>query len=929
MFGNKPRIKSGIMFFVFCLAVLSITCTLNLGTQPVGPSIQPVEAIDSLSNIPMDSITRNMRIYVSPSRLLASKSDTAAVLVIVYDNNHNPVAGKAVRFLTTAGIITASDTTNVFGEAHATYKAVPINTQARVIATMASGDSIMTVAQTVTLEKLQVLVATGSANAIINTEVPVTMTVLDGTGEPVPDALITLTGTLAAQGQTSGDGSFRTSVRSSTQQTVTITASALGDADTAVVRFWTSLPDTIITQQSKNLVMRIFSSKTQLRADNSDSAVITVLLTNETNNPQQGQVIRFASTLGIISEYATVDSNGRARSVLRSAPVNGTCTVVASAAGTSLSAKTQILFSGVRLQLATSATDLKTGELATVEALVKDGSGNPINGDSVVFLVSGGVFGNDSTLFKTALDPNGKATVQVTASAAGTVKVSAQALNTSDAMEIRFTNNTLTLSASPASITIGGGQTATITAAYVDGSGAAVTNALIVFGANAGTLSKDSVYTDANGRAATTLSAGAFAATSTVQAVAANGTARTTVIFTAATAARVKLAISPDNIGVNGGVATLVATVTDSQGNMVTGASVNFRALKGPGGGEYISKPLVFTNNGVAASQLYAGSQPSQYRGCEVVATVGSVSDTSKLTISGEPYIITVSRPQDDTVTVPKGGLLDESTFQYFIGAVVQDINGNPVANGTKVHFSAFVSGMIVGALVLDHWSGIDAVGQEKKAVLAWKLKDVPFEDINNNLTMDPGIDLTLDANNAIASRGDDKNGDGTCDYNSAVHDFFWDFNGNGVCDASVGEPYLPETRFVDHVNARITDTDTAYDTVYNYKVYADLNQNGLWDRSELAIDRNGNGVCDLPASGDFRFGTWEMRDWFTFMQFDRNDFAVAIAASAETRGGVAYAQITYPRQFALRLMATVNAEANGIRDRDGERFSLPVIKEQ
>jgi hypothetical protein len=71
------------------------------------------------------------------------------------------------------------------------------------------------------------------------------------------------------------------------------------------------------------------------------------------------------------------------------------------------------------------------------------------------------------------------------------------------------------------------------------------------------------------------------------------------------------------------------------------------------------------------------------------------------------------------------------------------------------------------------------------------------------------------------------------------------------------------------------------------------------------------------------------MRHWFQYLAFDKNDFAVVIDATAQTKGGVAYARITYPRQFANRLFATVNAEANGIRDRDGERFELPVILEK
>jgi hypothetical protein len=122
------------------------------------------------------------------------------------------------------------------------------------------------------------------------------------------------------------------------------------------------------------------------------------------------------------------------------------------------------------------------------------------------------------------------------------------------------------------------------------------------------------------------------------------GNAVKKVNFISAPAKAIKLTVSPDNIGVNGGVATLKAIVTDSNSNMVSGSEVNFKILKGPGGGEYIDKPLVASQNGIAHAQLFAGSVASQYRGCLVSASIGSIADTAKLTISGEPYAITVSR---------------------------------------------------------------------------------------------------------------------------------------------------------------------------------------------------------------------------------------------------------------------------------------------
>jgi hypothetical protein len=169
--------------------------------------------------------------------------------------------------------------------------------------------------------------------------------------------------------------------------------------------------------------------------------------------------------------------------------------------------------------------------------------------------------------------------------------------------------------------------------------------------------------------------------------------------------------------------------------------------------------------------------------------------------------------------------------------------------------------------------------------------------------------DLKIDFNNIVASRGDDVNGDGVCDFSPLEHDLWFDFNDNGIVDTgSEGcEPYI----FVDGA-----------------RIWADLYPNGVWDTKELIRDVNGNKQFDVPASGDMRWYEYEclpfwFRERFDFMQ---NDFGVSVTTSATCQNGVAYAKLTYPRQLARRLIMLVNAEANGVRDRDGERFVLPVI---
>jgi hypothetical protein len=895
----------------------------------------------------------NMRIYVEPTELLASNTDRAAVNVVVYDYSNNPISNQEVTFSASRGIITASGTTDDMGIAQADYQSMPLNIEVTVSASITVGDSILAVATTITLKDLEVRVTPAVTDALLDTEVPVAVSVIDGAGSPVPNATVTLTGTTDSVGITNGSGEFFTTATSGfIQRRVAIRASALGDQDSAYINFWTEMPeDPIIIPVEELREMRMYSSRSQLKADNSDYAIITVILTNEFHNPAVGDSVRFQSDLGIIDEYALVDSSGRAVAILRSAPVNGICHVYAEALGRNKNASTQILFTGVTLQLIPEKTDLKINDLAVIEALLKDGSDNPIGGDLVNFeIVSGGtaLFEDGQKTYSLNLDPNGKGQVRLTATAAEEVVVRASGLNTMGSVELSFSNNTLHVSAFPNNLVVGGNDTSAITATYVDGSNNPISGAVVEFATNAGVIIDDVDTTGLNGQATTRLISAHFSGTATVQATAAQGTAQTTVKFNAYEPWKITLAISPDNIGIKGGVATLTATVTDSNGNMVSGYDVNMRILKGPGGGEYITKPVAALQSGIAVSEIKAGNIPSLYRGTEVEASVINipyiVADTSKITISGAPHIISVSRPEDDSVVVEKAGYRDPSTFDYNIGAVVQDINGNDVADGTEVHFSAVVTGQAVAHRVFVKWEGLDSF-EDIEAIYKLVYRDIPFEDINNNLQMDPGIDLVLDWDPENLWRGEDRNGDGVFDYvyptsvsGSGAHDYYFDLNGNNRCDIHVAEdeivtfPETGDTIFFD-VNGNGYRERSDLDTLPN----GELRCRYSWGNcGELLVDANGNGRCDsigydLPVSGDFPFGEWEVRDWLSpkYLAFRDNEFAVVIETSAITKDGVAETRLSYPRQFARRLFVTVNAEANGIRDKDGERFILPKIVEE
>jgi hypothetical protein len=951
------------------LLLFCATCNLKLGDSPIGPPVIGPGQQDT---------TVTFTIKSTPTQLVADGLDTATIEVTYRDNLGHPMAGETVDFTTNnVGSIPSTGVIDQNGVCRVTLTSEQVNDTCWVRAQARNRniwDSVGVVFGGVHLS----LQANPAALRVSVDTTTVTCQLLDGSNRVIRhgDSVVfrTRTGHLV-----NGDTVVRTQFDAAGQATVRMFSNATG---TVMVRASSvtindSVPVTFDSTTVPVVGSRLFTlyaSKSQLKADNYDTATVTAMVMNENHNPATGDTIVFTCNLGMIDSFAVVDINGDAKVTLRARPVNGTCVITATDAQSHDTASTSVIFSGITLILAPSATNLNIGDYASIIAILKDGSGNAIGNDSVVFYTSApGLFENGSTQMKAYLDPTGRGTVRVTSNSATNIFVSAFCLNTGDTTELFFTNNAITLTAVKDTLLVGGADSTQLIATYLDSSGAAVPNKVVFFYSNAGTITRDSVLTDASGKAYSWLKSASFTGTATVMASTAAGNALVRIAFRAARIKRIKLTVTPDNISINGGVSTLTAMVWDISDNLVNNANVNFRILAGPGGGEYIDKPMATTQNGRATAQLHAGSVPSMYRGVLIAASVADTADTSKLTISGEPYAISVAHPQEDTVAVPKAGHLNERTFDYFMGAVVCDINGNPVADGTRVNFSAVVSGMAVHRKYFVRWEGL--AGTDPHAVYGYYGEDVPFEDINNNLRMDEN-DLKLDYIDAVASRGDDVNGDGRCDFSPYVHDVWFDFNGNGRVDTGltffptidttpvtrsiidticydsvchvISDTTRPDTIWKDTtvtVCREILSLDTigwTYDTSYSYQyigcepyielggvmIWADLYPDGVWNTTELIRDVNGNNRFDIPASGDRLWWEYECLPYWYRERFDftQNDFGVVITTSATTTAGVAEALLTYPRQLARRLIVSVNVESNGVRDRAGARFVLPVI---
>jgi hypothetical protein len=379
-------------------------------------------------------------------------------------------------------------------------------------------------------------------------------------------------------------------------------------------------------------------------------------------------------------------------------------------------------------------------------------------------------------------------------------------------------------------------------------------------------------------------------------------------------------------IATNGGEARIEAVAFDARGNRVKDAHISFNMLDGPGGGEKLEPPSAVTRlDGTAETYLLAGTIPSKFREVKVVAgDFASIkSDTIFFTIAGPPASITIRRDigeiSDD----------EDGTYTMQCAALVTDVNGNPVADGTRVTFSLKITGYQIWSVYtgdpvkttnifpLEYEYPYDTLGR-------W----LPFEDLNDNFRLDPGEDRDGDG---MANRGEDVNGDGVKTLGPA----FEDINQNGVRD------WYPERRDIVKI-----DEDTLGHDVYD-TIFADLNGNGLRDYVEPLKDSTYRAayyriIAGMGSAADSaevqsqdaayealrasqRGGVFDI-DWNKNGTLDPVTTA-SIARTVETVDGKAPNALTYGQSDALRITVMINAESQGIVTKSPQEFVLPIAE--
>jgi hypothetical protein len=234
----------------------------------------------------------------------------------------------------------------------------------------------------------------------------------------------------------------------------------------------------------------------------------------------------------------------------------------------------------------------------------------------------------------------------------------------------------VTVVASPASISVSG--TSTVTATVLDSSGALVADGTPVsfsLSPALGTITASA--NTSNGIATATYTASTTPGSVTVTATSgSNSNTDTITIFTQA--ATVTLTAAPSTISVFG-TSSLSATVLDTTGaNMPDGTIVTF-ALSAPAMGTINAQAT--TSSGIATVTFVSSNIPGTVT---VTATSGSVSNTASITITApEAGSIEFTSATPQVLGLRGFGQTETSLVQF----TVNDINGNPISDGTSVDF--------------------------------------------------------------------------------------------------------------------------------------------------------------------------------------------------------------------------------------------------
>jgi hypothetical protein len=376
-------------------------------------------------------------------------------------------------------------------------------------------------------------------------------------------------------------------------------------------------------------------------------------------------------------------SNGQLTATLNvgTSKANRSITITASADGAK--AANVVNVTGTALSISGSNA-LVFGASAQYNVVMTDSAGKPISG---IPLKVASAAGNAVSLSSPNTDASGKAVATLTGSKPGADTLSVSGGGASAAYTVNVSGNGFAFStpANGSSVAVGGSTVVTV---RWTNNGQAVAGQTVSFASTRGTVSPQSVTTNASGDASVTLQASsAGPATITASGPPGSGVAGSLNLSFVSVAPAASLSLQADKtvVGTNpagssNNVSTLTAVARDASNYRVAGVVVNFHIDQDPTGGALSTATAVTDSNGVARTQYVPTAQSSPTNGVVISANVAGTAVTApsvKLTVAQQNLFVRIGT--DNLVGTATGS--PNYTKQY--SAFVTDAAGNPVPNAT------------------------------------------------------------------------------------------------------------------------------------------------------------------------------------------------------------------------------------------------------
>ncbi|MGB7569801.1 MAG: Ig-like domain-containing protein, partial [Chitinivibrionales bacterium] len=675
--------------------------------------------------------------------------------------------------------------------------------------------------------------------------------------------------------------------------------------------------------------MTIYAVPTVIQADGTSKSQITVQIKNKQNNPIVGDAIQFTSDAGMVTSLDTTNVNGQAVVSLTSDRRNTIATVTATdVKDPTKFVNVQVEFSGVSISATAVPPSINSSgnDTSTITLTLLDAAKNPIVGEQVNFYPNHPAYTHLSHT-DSVTNNLGQASCKVSGTGSGFDTISLKAAGANAIAVISYSSNYLVADTAFWQPCIANGNDSTqIRIRYYKGDKITpIQNATINVNVTVGSISSTPVFIKQftmvpsnQGIIHFYMKNPNFATTATVSVQAQTSLELTSatfqLYFIASKIKRIVLLGSPQVISENtsgsmANMAKITGIAYDSMNNLVRGQIVGFNLIHGPGGGEYLSPPTAQTgNDGSVTTYLISGSAPSMFQDVWVVAGDLSAikSDTVKFTIAGPPFSITIGTSLTDGIDYKDG------TFGLPCAALVTDVNGNPVADGTPITFSLQVSGYVNNQLSVNYQPVVSPNGSIIS--YAYTIDTVPvmlpFEDINNNYKCDPGEDRNGDG---VASRGYDIDGDGQF----ITGPTYLDLNHNGKRD------YLPSDVVDFYSPPFIIGKDSTGNPIFD-TVFANFGD-GKHYTKEPMIGNDAN-MSDSEYTALLNAYKAQHHGMGYDYGLANPNTAVAIARTAQTIGGKATNNIIYVQSDATRVQVMVWAECQGITTLSPAQLVLPII---